>query len=68
MRRATFLYYREILMITDPVRACEALLNQTIEGIRVDDIEQTVTITCSRGVIIFDIEASEVTIQVEDKQ
>ncbi len=55
-------------MITDPIRACEAMLNQTIEGIRVDELEQTVTITCSRGVIIFDLESAEVNIQVEDKQ
>jgi len=55
-------------MITDPVRACEALLGQFIEGISIDEEEQEVVITCSNGLIIFYLEDGEVTIQVEETQ
>ena len=53
-------------MITDPVRACQAMLGQTIEGIHIKD--DLVTITCSRGVITFDAELGELYIEVEDRQ
>ena len=55
-------------MITDPTRACEALLGQTIDGISINDEDQEVVITCSNGYITFYLEDGEVTIQVEETQ
>lgn len=55
-------------MITDPVRACESMLGQTIQGISIDDIDGEVIITCNKGLIIFDLFAVEVNIQVEESQ
>jgi hypothetical protein len=53
------------MKITDPIKACEAMLKQTIEGISVNEDDQTMTIVCSRGSITFDYEAGEAYIDVE---
>ena len=55
-------------MITDPIRACEALLGQTIKGISVNEEEQEIVITCSNGVITFYVDDGDVTLQVEETQ
>jgi hypothetical protein len=55
------------MKITDPIKACEAMLKQTIEGISVNEDEQTMTIVCNRGSITFDYEAGEAYIDVEAK-
>jgi hypothetical protein len=52
-------------LITDPIKACEAMLKQTIEGICINEEDQTMTILCNRGKITFDYEAGEAYIDVE---
>lgn len=54
-------------MITDPIRACEALIGQTIEGISIDDEEGIAIITCNNGRIEIDFEESEIYIDVEER-
>ena len=53
-------------MITDPDKAMKAVVGQIIEGLTIDN--GLVTITCSRGLIIFDFDESKIHIQVEDRQ
>lgn len=53
------------MKITDPVKACEAMLGQTIQGITISEEDMTMTITCSRGWIVFDYDENEAIIDVE---
>jgi hypothetical protein len=54
------------MKITDPVKACEAMLGQSIQGISVNEDEMTMTIFCSRGSITFDYEEGDAYIEVEE--
>jgi hypothetical protein len=56
------------MKITDPVKACEAMLGQSIQAISVDEEEQTMTIVCSRGSITFDYYENDAYIDVEEQQ
>jgi hypothetical protein len=54
-------------MITDPVRACEAMLGQKLLGIQIHDDGRAV-LTFDRGVIEFSGEDFEAYIEVEGVQ
>lgn len=52
-------------MITDPERAINELMGQTIEGFEIDE-EGQATITCNRGVILIDFFESEIYLEVDE--
>jgi hypothetical protein len=53
--------------IQDPVRAINALLGQTIEGMEVHD-DGTATLTLNRAYMLIDFNDGEIYIEVKEQQ